>query len=282
MKTNMNRRFVKMFFFMGFLSCTIGSYAQRGSVKADPQLGVIRLMDENGAGINADNLETDKVIKMQVPVMKDNGNTVLPSGSCKIKIGLGSKLELDPSFDLNTAGLGNYFTWSSASNSGQVEITGTLVNDLPADVTYVNVSFRVKASVLGRSTITANFLITNHNSVTVLSDENGANNATSLAYKVDHNATPAAAGEATQPFLYPNPVVDVKAVMIETKQGEFKGTYAITISDAAGKNIHNGSVTLDGVKKFTYQIGNMAAGKYIMQLRKTGSEKLYILKFEKL
>lgn len=282
MKTNMNGKFVKALFFMGFLSCTLGSYAQRGAVKADPQLGVIRLMDENGAGINADNLETDKVIKMQLPVMKDNGSVVLPSGSCKIKIGLGSKLELDPSFDLNSAGLGNYFTWSSSSNSGQVEITGTLSADLPADVTYVNVSFRIKATVLGRSTITANYLVTNHNSATILSDENGGNNMASLAYKVEKNAAPGATGEATQPFLYPNPVVDVKTVMIETKQGEFKGTYAITISDAAGKNIHNGSVKLDGVKRFSYQIGNMAAGKYLMQIRKTGSEKVYILKFEKM
>lgn len=281
MKNNMNRRLVKGFFFMGLLSCTMGSYAQRGSVKADPQLGTIRLLDDNGSAINADNLESGKVIKMQIPVIKDNGNTVLPSGTCKIKIGLGSKLELDPAFNLNSAGLGSYFTWTSADNGGQVEITGTLSADLPADLTYVTVSFGVKATVLGRSTITANYLVTNHNPATLLSDENGANNMASLSYKVEP-ATPAAAGEATQPFLYPNPVVDVKAVMIETKQGEFKGTYAITISDAAGKNIHNGSVKLDGVKRFTYQIGNMAAGKYLMQLRKTGAEKVYILKFEKL
>lgn len=283
MKKNMNRKFVKTLFFMGFLSCAIGGYAQqRVPVKADPQLGTIKLMDDNGAGIDANDLETGKVIKMQIPVISDNHNQALPAGSCKIKIGLGSKLELDPAFDLNSVALNNYFAWTSSVNSGQVEITGNLVNALPADVTFVNVAFKVKATVLGRSTITANFLITNHNSTAVLSDENGANNASSLAYKVEKNASPVAAGEATQPYLYPNPVVDVKTVMIETKQGEFKGTYAITISDAAGKNVHSGSVKLDGVKNFRYQIGNMAAGKYLMMIMKSGSEKMYIIKFEKL
>ncbi|MBL7728035.1 MAG: T9SS type A sorting domain-containing protein, partial [Dinghuibacter sp.] len=180
------------------------------------------------------------------------------------------------------AGLNSYFAWTSADNSGQLQITGDLVNELPASVTYVNVAFRVKASVLGKSTITANFLITNHSSGAILSDENGSNNVASLAYQVARNASPVAAGEATQPYLYPNPVVDVKKVMIETKQGEFKGTYAITITDAAGKLIQSGTVVLDGVQRFAYAIGNVAAGKYVLQLRKSGSEKVFVIKFEKL
>jgi hypothetical protein len=285
MKKNMNsyKKGIRTLLVAGVISLSAGSYAQNASVQADPQLGAIKLLDDNGNILDANDLETGKVIKMQIPVISDNHNHAIPAGSCKIKIGLGSKLELDPAFDVNSAALNNYFSWTSANNSGQVQITGDLVNELPANVTYVNVAFKVKASVLGNSTITANFLITNHQSAAILSDENGSNNAASLAYKVERTASLVAAGEATQPYLYPNPVVDVKKVIIETKQGEFKGSYVITVSDAVGKNIQTGTVVLDGVKRFTYNIGNVvAAGKYILQLRKSGSEKVFIIKFEKL
>jgi hypothetical protein len=272
---------IKNLFFMGFLSCAVGSYAQRPAVGADLQLGTIRLLDDAGTAIDASSLETDKVIRMLIPVMNDNHGKTIPAGSCKIKIGLGSKMEIDPLFNMNTVALGSYFTWTSAVNGGQVQITGELVNELPADVTYVNVAFKVKPTVEGNSTITSNFLITNHNSSAVLSDENGSNNVASLAYKVN-KVTPLPTGEATQPFLYPNPVVDVKSVMIETRQGVFTGNYTINISDAAGKSIQTGLVELNGVKRFSYKIGDIAAGKYIMQLRKPGTAQVYNLKFEKL
>ena len=279
---NKHRLFIKTLFFMGFLSCAVSSYAQRPAVSADLQLGTIRLTDDAGTGVDANGLETDKVIRMLIPVMNDNHGRVLPAGSCKIKIGLGSKLEMDPSFSMNTVALGSYFTWTSAVNGGQVQITGELVNDLPADVSFVNVSFKVKPTGEGRSTITSNFLITNHNSSAVLSDENGSNNVAALAYNVEKAASTLPAGEPTQPYLYPNPVADVQSVMIETKQGAFKGVYTISISDAAGKNVQTGSVDLNGVKRFNYKIGTIAAGKYMMQLRKVSTAQVYILKFEKL
>jgi hypothetical protein len=285
MKKNANRQrlVTGALIIMGFLSTALNSHAQRSSVLCDPQLGNISLADEAGIALNAGDLETDKMIKIQLPVMNFNHGEGLPAGSCKIKIGLGSKLTLDPTFDLNTAALNGYFKWTSNVQDGQVQITGDLINELPAGVTTVPVAFKVKAALAGRSTITANFLITNHNSATILSDENGSNNAASLAYSVAKAGNVVVpSGEATQPYMYPNPVAEVKQVVIETKQGAFKGTYTISISDAAGQQMQATVIKLDGVQRFNYKIGNIAAGVYIMKLAKAGTSLIYTLKFEKL
>ena len=107
----------------------------------------------------------------------------LPAGTCKIKIGLGSKLVLDPNFDLNNTNTSEYFNWTAISEGGQVQLTGDLKEKLPANFNSI-CEFRVKGSVQGTSTITTNFLITNHNTISNLSDENPSNNTAFLSYTI--------------------------------------------------------------------------------------------------
>ena len=177
MKQTINKsHFAKGLFFAGLLAVSMTSVAQRASVTADPELGVITLANETGFTVDPSQLLADKVISIKIPVLNDNHGQAVPAGSCKVKIGLGSKLVLDPAFNLNSNGLGSYFSWSSANVDGQLQITGDLVSPLPANITNVTVALKVKASDEGNSTITANFLITNHNNSSILSDEDGANN----------------------------------------------------------------------------------------------------------
>jgi hypothetical protein len=163
---------------------------QQRAVLGDPKLGTIQFTDNAGFQIDEAFVQHGEIIKLKLPVFNDNHGQAIPSGSCKIKIGLGSKLELDPSFDLNTAALNSYFKWTAVNNSGQVQITGEQIAPLPASVKEVNVFFKVKGTVIGKSTITANYLISNHNTQTVMSDEDGSNNAAFLHYTVTNRPAP--------------------------------------------------------------------------------------------
>ncbi len=152
-------------------------------VIADPAVNTMRTVSITSLPVNADAIPIDSIISIKIPVINYNLNNPIPSGTCKIKIGLGSKLILDPSFNLNTVNTSNYFTWTALVSGGQLQITGDLIATLPANYKDT-VTLNVMGSVLGNSTITTNFLITNHNSIAILSDENGANNNTGLPYTI--------------------------------------------------------------------------------------------------
>jgi hypothetical protein len=272
---------LKALFFAGMFFSAAISYAQRPSVTVDAKLGQIAITDDMGSVVDANNITAASVIKMRIPVLSDNHGRAIPKGSSKIKIGLGSKLELDPSFNMNSAELNGYFSWSKEESDGQIQITGDLINDLPATVTAVDVFFKVRATMQGASTITANFLITNHNGTVILSDENGANNVSALAYRVTDKVQVVLAGEATDIYLYPNPVSSQNFVSIQAKEGVFNGQYSIVLFDVAGKKIQASSVELSGVNKFNYKFGNIASGKYLITLTRAGDAKQVVLHFEK-
>ena len=130
---------------------------------------------------NPSMLPLGATIQLRVPILNLNLVNGLPAGTCKIKIGLGSKLILDPAFDLSTTNTSAYFNWTATTEGGQVQITGDLIAPVPPNYSAV-CAFGVQGSVLGSSTITANFLVTNHNTTVNLSDENPTNNNSSLAY----------------------------------------------------------------------------------------------------
>jgi len=173
------------------LFCSLNGMAQQGrAVMADPKLGTISFTDMGGYQLDEAYIQPNELVKIKIPVLNNSHGQALPAGSCKIKIGFGSKLVLDPAYDLNTAAMNSYFKWTAAMNSGQLQVTGELIAPLPANVTDVDVALKVKGTVVGKSTITANFLITNHNTRTVLSDENGANNSSFLQYTVTNRQAP--------------------------------------------------------------------------------------------
>ncbi|MFN0081890.1 MAG: T9SS type A sorting domain-containing protein [Ferruginibacter sp.] len=272
---------VKALFFAGMFFSAASSYAQRPSVTVDAKLGQIAITDAMGSVVDANNITAASVIKMRIPVLNDNHGKAIPKGSSKIKIGLGSKLELDPSFNMNSAELNGYFAWSKEENGGQIQITGDLVNDLPASVTAVDVFFKVRATMQGTSTITANFLVTNHNGAVILSDEDGGNNASALSYRVTDKVIAVLAGEAAGVFLYPNPVSNQNFVTVQAKDGAFTGRYNLVLFDGAGKQVQTTSVELSAVNNFRYKFGNIAAGKYFINLNKADNSKQTVLHFEK-
>ena len=168
---------------------SIGQVTYKTSAIADPTLGQIVITDLSGSNLDPEALQPSQLIKLRIPVSNLNTNTKIPAGSAKIKIGFGSKLQLDPTFDMNSSGLGSYFHWTSSSIGGQTEILGDLIGELPVDMQSILVTFKVKTAALGKSTITANFLVTNHNTESILSDENPSNNTSYLQYIIAERPT---------------------------------------------------------------------------------------------
>jgi hypothetical protein len=181
---------LKSLLFSGMLAASLSSVAQQRAVTLDPKLGSIKITDIAGNQINENFIQPGQLVKLVIPVANTDHNAAIPKGSCKIKIGLGSKLVLDPMLDLSTVNSSNYFTWSAANGGGQSQLTGELNTALPASFQEVEVAFKVVGNQVGHSTITANFLITNHNTVTILSDNDGGNNASFLKYEISNASAP--------------------------------------------------------------------------------------------
>ncbi len=92
---------------------------------------------------------------------------------------------MNPTYNLATAPLSNYFNWSYDLSGSQPQIVGTSIATLPAgfaDGTY----FEFRASSQTTSTVSFNFLINNPpNTTTPLSDPNSANNSAGNPYTVN-------------------------------------------------------------------------------------------------
>lgn len=270
---------IKGLFVASLVTASLAGVAQLPAVAADPALGKIIMTDQTGFAIDANDIAANQIINLRIPVQNDGH--ALPAGSCKIKIGLGSKLVLDPAYNINNTALSNYFKWTVGENSGQVQVTGELITALPANVTDVNVAFKVKPSMEGQSTITANFLITNHSSNAILSDQDGANNNAALVYRVTSKVAAVNAGPL-QLSLYPNPVKDVKTVTIKVDQGELKGKYNVSLYDMSGKLMQTNQFELNTVPSFQYKFGHIAAGKYLVKITNEDATQTALLKFEKM
>ncbi len=158
-------------------------------VTADPSLDPMKITTTGNGTILVTELPLNGIVKLKVPILNRNTSNALPIGTCKVKVNLGSKLILDPLFNLNTVNTSNFFSWTAVASGGTVQITGDLIAQLPAnfsDTAY----FDVKGIILGISTITTNFLVTNHNTNTTLSDENGNNNTASTLYAIIAGVVP--------------------------------------------------------------------------------------------
>jgi len=276
---------LKGLFMSGLLLASLGCFAQvqRTAVIADAKLGTIAITDMTGDVLDAENIQQEQLLKLTIPVGNTNHGVALPAGSSKIKIGFGSKLGLDPNFDLNSTTANSYFKWSSTESGGQFQLTGELIKALPADVNTLDLAVRVKAITEGKSTITANFLITNHNTASVLSDEDGSNNASFLSYRVAKkfgviSAIPAGNLKLS---IYPNPAKDVSAVNIKLVQGRMNGRYNISMYDVAGKLVQTKEVQMNFISNFSYAFGKIAAGKYLIKVISADAKESTVLKFEK-
>lgn len=171
---------MKNLFITSLLFLTIQSYAQ---VIADPATNTLQITNLVNDPLSSSSIPNGTTINLKIPILNLNTSNALPAGTCKIKIGLGSKLIMDPAFDLAGIMAGNYFLWTSETSGGQVQVTGSLISQLPANFSST-ANLRVMGSLAGSSTITTNFLVTNHNSQVTLSDENPSNNNAFLAYSI--------------------------------------------------------------------------------------------------
>ena len=162
---------------------SLKSYSQRSVANADPAVDSIKITNINNTRIDEYRLALSGTYRIKIPISNKSSTDAIPPGSCKVKLGLGSKLILSPFFNLLTAATSEYFVWTSGLISGQIQIDGELKKPLPTN--YLDtLSFDVAGDLVGFSTTVINFFVSNHNSTTILSDENGANNGSFLDYLV--------------------------------------------------------------------------------------------------
>jgi len=166
-------------FLIVLLLCSCTSRAQ---LIADPAVEQVSFTDLAGNSI-IDTMPLGYIAQLNVPIRNLAAGNGLPAGSCKIKIGLGTKMILAPGFDLGTVNSSQFFQWTAAFVGGQVQLTGELVAPLPANYSAI-AKFNVQGDVLEYSTITTNFLVSNHNTQVILSDEDPSNNTSFRQYKI--------------------------------------------------------------------------------------------------
>ncbi|MBL7728034.1 MAG: hypothetical protein JNM68_10125 [Dinghuibacter sp.] len=177
---------MKLLYAIILLLCTYRAGAQ--AVFADPALGQAFFTSVEGTPVDLPPvLAKETVYVLNIPVYNKNLLNAIQQGTTKLKIGLGSKLILDPSFNIATSNTSNWFSWTSEVLGGQVQLTGDQFTPIPAGFSDT-ARFLVRGIILGVSTVTANFLVTNHNGGGVtLSDDNGANNLTAQAYLINES-----------------------------------------------------------------------------------------------
>jgi hypothetical protein len=168
----------RIFTLVFLLNCLVS----QSQLIADPALSQVVFTDSLG-NVIIDSFPLGSIVRLNIPIKNLDSGNGLPGGTCKIKVGLGSKLILAPGFDLSTVSGSQYFEWIAENNSGQIQLTGELKNNLPASYATIAV-FEVQGSILDFSTITANFLVTNHNAPVVLSDNNPSNNSSFRRYRI--------------------------------------------------------------------------------------------------
>lgn len=270
-------------FFAGLVALSFQGVSQKAAVLVDPKLESLELVDANGKKVDQQYIMPGQTISLRLPVSSLNHGNILPAGSCKIKINLGSKMELEPGFDLNDVNLDRYFHWTSSTTSGS-EIDGELVAPLPASFKALNLTFKVRGTVEGVSTITANFLITNHKTTVIMSDEDGSNNVASLRYTVTKKAQPLALSiKDLELNVFPNPIAsNSKSVVVKAGKGVFNGDYNVSLLDMKGGVLTAKELSLNHVSNFTFETGNISSGMYILKVMNANGSESGALKISKL
>jgi hypothetical protein len=156
------------------------------SITVDPAVGQMFFTNTSNVLQSANTLLFPSVYKLKVPFYNLNQTNIVPSGTIKVKINLGSKLNLDSAFSLATAPLNNYFTWSSATVVDSVIITGTQIAAIPADFNS-ELIFNVKGKLSCTSNVNAQISIVNP--VATLNDEDLQNNNALLQYTLPVTVT---------------------------------------------------------------------------------------------
>lgn len=168
----------------------ISSYGQSysrhiKSSASDPAIENLTISNPTDGSVNTDMLVSGSPVKVQFTVLNNDNATIVPAGSCRVMLTLGTKFKLATDLNnLQSLPLSNYFKWmlKQAPDSKQYILFGILYKDLPASF-LGKVSFMVVPSKVGSSTVVCQLLVSNEkNPDNTLSDSNPNNNSTSLSY----------------------------------------------------------------------------------------------------
>ncbi len=155
------------------------SLVQPGLLIADPAVGQMNFTTLANVPQSANTLLFTQAYKLNVPFYNLNQLNSVPNGTILVKVNLGSKLILDPAFNLATAPLSNYFAWTSQVVADSVIITGTQIADIPADFDGT-LTFNVRGELSCTATVTSKIVIVN--TLATLNDEDLQNNTATLQY----------------------------------------------------------------------------------------------------
>lgn len=326
----------------------------------------------SGTPIDANNLVQNDPVLLKQQIFNSHPSNAIPELSARVRINLGSRMIIDPSYVLASAPLSEYFSWSYSVSGGSAEITGEIISPLPPDF-FGEASFRVIPHVLGTSTVTSNWNITNNNPSYILSDETPTNNFAQLSYTVvaapvpvtftgvqvqkkgcsilvnwgseneinvnryeievskdglnyytvstvtamsrtnyttqfalaeniraaslfvriravDHDGsymfseTRSVAGICDDRLLfniYPNPVID-QALTLKATSGLFNGKYNLSVLDMQGRLISQRQASMTNVAQYSYDLGGIANGKYLLRVSLSDGSDASVISFEKL
>jgi hypothetical protein len=148
-------------------------------VTADPAVGQMNFVTLANASQSANSLLFTQDYRLRIPFYNLSQTDDVPNGTISLRVNLGSKLSLATGFNLATAPLSTYFTFTSAIVADSVIITGTQIAAIPADFASTLI-FNVK----GRLSCTANVStrISVVNLAALLIDEDLNNNAATIQY----------------------------------------------------------------------------------------------------
>jgi Secretion system C-terminal sorting domain len=178
--------FVLLITFVTAVSSYGQSYSRHiKSSSSDPAIENLVISDPTNGFVDTDMLVSGSPVKVQFTVLNKDNDVIVPAGSCRIMLTLGTKFKLATDFNsLPSLPLSNYFKWmlKQAPDSKQYILLGVLNKDLPARFSG-NVSFMLVPSKVGSSTVVCQLLVSNEkNPNNTLADNNPNNNSTSLSY----------------------------------------------------------------------------------------------------
>ena len=221
--------------------------ANPGIASADPAVGQMYFTTTSGAAQSANSLlmaPSLAVYDINIPFYNRNQVNIVPNGTINFRVNLGSKLVVNPGFNLATAPLAAYFSFAQSLVGGNVIITGTQIATIPADFDAI-ATFRVKGDSACRSNVVSNIIITNV--LQTLADDDLQNNQATLQYTL--------------------PITLGKTQVNVTCNGLNNGIINLTVSSGTsvsttrtGGGYTNTTGVASGVNNFT--LSNLAPGTY--------------------
>ncbi len=219
-----------------------------GIATADPAVGQMYFTTTAGGTQSANTLmlaPSAALYDINIPFYNLNQLNQVPNGTIQFKVSLGSKLVLAPGFNLATAPLSAYFTFSQADVNGNIVITGTQTAAIPADFAAV-ATFRVKGDSACRSNVQSDIVITNQ--LQTLVDDDLQNNTATLQYTLPVTLTQSQINVTCNGAA--NGIISIIASSGTTVQTSGPAGYSNTQSLASGQN----NLQLTGLAPGVYTI----------------------------